>query len=314
MAKDKDKDNLKAGTDTADFSSSSFEIGSLSPMLPRTQTETQSQTLGQKKRSILGLGLPSGMSMSMRLPKVRSSSGSSSTIATANAASVISNTNGPRPAAVGRLSVESATHMFTMGRDRASSTSTSSSLRPMSVTSTVSGVGSRHSSGSGGSVRWDEEKLESVIAVRRRERLEREREREKVREMAEAGKDAKGKKDKKGSKRENNHSGDGRRRTPLSEVFLPGADIQRVTPKISSDSMRYPPLVNAKAATVDGHSAGGDESLTEGSVEGDGQGITATPVRRARARPLSEHSFSTTRPKAMYESDDSMFFFAVRPS
>jgi len=66
--------------------------------------------------------------------------------------------------------------------------------------STMNGVGSRHSSDSGGSVRWDEERLESVIAVRKRERLKRKRERETVREKAEAGKDAKGKKDKKGSK------------------------------------------------------------------------------------------------------------------
>jgi hypothetical protein len=57
----------------------------------------------------------------------------------------------------------------------------------MSVMSSVSGVGSQLSSGHGGSsVPWDEEKLESVVAVRRRERMERERER--GREEAEWGK------------------------------------------------------------------------------------------------------------------------------
>jgi serine/arginine repetitive matrix protein 2 len=302
---DQDQDDFKAPTKTPDLSSSSFEVGSLSPILPRVQAvETQSQSLGKKKRSILGLGLPSGMSMSMRLPKVRSSSSSSSTIAASNAAGIIPNANGQRPAAGGRLSVESASHMFTVGRDRVSSTSTSSSLRPMSITSTVSGVGSRHSSGSGGSIRWDEERLESVIAIRRRERLqkEREREREKVREMAEAGKDAKGKKDKKGSRKDEAGS---RRRTPLSEVFLPDPDVQRDAPKKTSEPVRYKMV---EVPTPGRHSAGNDESSAGESVEGDEQGVAVTPVKRARPRPLSEHSFSGARPKAMYESDDSMFF------
>jgi hypothetical protein len=321
--KEKDKDRLKSKSDTLRLSSSSFEIGTASPMPPRTQTETQ--TLGKKKRSILGLGLPSGMSMTMRL---RSGSSASSTIAKDNA-----NTNtvpnipifnphahAQGPVAGSRLSVESAALMFSgTGRNRAGSSSTASSLRPMSVTSSVSGVGSRMSSGSGGSVRWDEERLESVVAARRRERMEREREKEREREMErEREKEEGGKKDKKGSgksksgkqkekekEKDSRRSSDSRRRTPLSEVFPRDMDLG---PESSSpeSARRYPPILTVESATSDGHSAVDDESLIggRGSVEG-----MATPVKKARSRPLSEQMFGKERPRGMYESEDGLSFF-----
>ncbi|KAF9457373.1 hypothetical protein BDZ94DRAFT_1175700 [Collybia nuda] len=264
--KDKDqKDTLKA--QTLRLSTSSFEVGAASPM--------PNKTLVRKKRSILGLGLPSTMgAMTMRLPTVRNGSTASSTMAPTN----------------NRLSVESAG--LTMGRDRAGSvmsTSTASSLRPMSTTSSMSG--SRISSGS--SVRWDEECLENVRELRRKER----REKEEVRRQEGCEADSKGK------NKESRRSSEGRRRTPLSEVF-PDA------PKESPEPVhrRQLPIVTVEAATADGHSAPDDcVSMMEDDeeiYEEEQEPRLETPVKKARARPLSEQMLGRSRPRAMHESED----------
>jgi hypothetical protein len=109
-----------------------------------------------------------------------------------------------------------------------------------------------------------------------------------------------------GSRRRGREKVESRRWTPLSEVFLPDLDVQRDTPKKISEPVQY---TMVEVATPGRPSAGNDESLAEEGVEGDEQGVTATLVKWAWPRPLSEHSFSGAGPKAMYESDDSMFFF-----
>lgn len=265
--KDKEKDVDKDKAQTLRLSTSSFEVGAASPM-PQEKTKS----LGKKKHSILGLGLPS--TMTMRLPNVRNGSTASSVM---------------MPPLANRLSVESA-HILGPGRDRAGSvisTSTASSLRPMSTTSSMSG--SRISSGS--SVRWDEDCLENVKELRKRERREKE----------EKAKDSGGtkKKDKLKAK-ESRRSSEGRRRTPLAEVFPTG---QAESPA----SVRPgPPIVTVEEATSDGHAASDDYSILEEETQ---EQPLATPVKKARPRPrpLSEQLLGRSRPRGMYEAEEGKY-------
>ena len=141
-----------------------------------------------------------------------------------------------------------------VGRDRAASNSTTSSLRPMSVTSSVSGVGSRLSTGSGGSggsgsLRWDEERLESVVRIRRREREERDRKR--AREREKMNEKVRGRERDSELERENRRLAEARRRTPLSEVFP--LDRDHSIDEEMDIREGSPPLVRVEAATADGH-------------------------------------------------------------
>ncbi|KAJ3769941.1 hypothetical protein FB446DRAFT_766043 [Lentinula raphanica] len=200
-------------------------------------------SLGKKKRSILGLGLPS----TMRLPTVRSGSTTSS-IGVGNADN-------------NRLSVDSAVAIA--ARMRSGSTiSTGSSLRPMSTTSSTSAA----------SIRWDETGLETVKELRRKEK---ETKRQSI-EDAEA--DAKKKK----ANRESRRSSEGRRRTPIADVF---PDIQEDSPKPSPA-----PLLTLEEATCDGHEAVNEEELS-------------TPLKRARPRPLSEQLLGRKRPQGIHDED-----------
>jgi serine/arginine repetitive matrix protein 2 len=154
--------------------------------------------------------------------------------------------------------------------------------------------------------------LESVVAVRRRERMEREKERE--REETERGKkgsvggsgSGSGKSSRKSSKeKESRRSLEGRKRTPLSAVFPPDVNGNgNVSEESSPVSVsRYPPILTVESATSDGHSAcGNDDSLATMTM-------TTTPLQRGRARPLSEQMIGRERPRGMYESDNGMFFF-----
>jgi len=287
--KKKEKDD-KLKTGTFRLSSSSFEIGTASPM-----PKEKEKTLGKKKHSILGLGLPS--SMTMRLPTVRSGSTTSSVMA-------------PPPATMGmsaasRLSIDSAHILAQQGRDRSASvmsTSTASSLRPISVTSSRSGGASSGGSSCGASVRWDEEGLQAGRELRRKERKEREA-REKEEKEAEKVK-SKGKKSKKESKKEKEKEGSGRRsaegqrRTPLSEVFP--VNYAGAPEPVETEEWPLPPIVTVESATCDGHSVGGDDGsvLSRESNE-----RLATPVKKARPRPMSEQLLGRGRPKC-YEGDD----------
>ncbi|KAJ4485212.1 hypothetical protein J3R30DRAFT_3696531 [Lentinula aciculospora] len=233
-------------------STSSFEAGAL------TTSPDAKASLGKKKRSILGLGLPS----TMRLPAVRSGSTASSI--------------GVNNADNNRLSVDSAVAIA--ARMRSGSTmSTGSSLRPVSTTSSTSCVSSGSSAAS---VRWDEAGLETVKELRRKER---ETKRQSI-EDAEA--DATRKK----ANRESRRSSEGRRRTPIADVF---PDIQEGSPE-HAVSVRTisggAPLLTLEEATSDGHERASEDELS-------------TPLKRARPRPLSEQLLGRKRPQGIHEED-----------
>ncbi|KAK7047178.1 hypothetical protein VNI00_006844 [Paramarasmius palmivorus] len=253
----KSKEKSKTKSSTLRNSSSSFEAGHLTAS---PHPDAKAQSLGKKKRSILGLGLPS----TMRLPTVRSGSTASSIGAGA------SNNNNNN-----RLSVESAIHLASRGRSASNATSvmsSGSSLRPLSTTSSIS----RASSGSSASVKWDEEGLETVKEQRRKEK-----ETKRSQEATAQGT--------RRTSRESRHSAEGRRRTPLSDVFPSAQDASPESPAPSFMS-REPPLLTLEEATSDGHERVSDTPLT-------------TPSKRARPRPVSEQMLMKSRPRPIHEED-----------
>lgn len=177
-----------------------------------------------------------------------------------------------------RLSVDSTT---ILNRNRSGSVlSSESSLRPVSLTS----IDSRASSGSSAaSVRWDEQGLETV-------REQRKKEREAKRQIEE-------KTDRRSSK-ESRRSSEGRRRTPLSSIFpsqQPGTPPKRHS---------YP-IVTIEEATSDGHGGSDDDEVLQ--EEPQQQQPVATPVKKARPRPLSEQLLGRSRPRPMIEDDEGRF-------
>ncbi|KIK98105.1 hypothetical protein PAXRUDRAFT_725108 [Paxillus rubicundulus Ve08.2h10] len=217
-----------------------------------------------KKKASI-LGL--GLPSTMRLPSSRSGSTASSVVA-ANTAN-------------NRLSVDSA-HILGGGilaRGRSGSTmSTASSLRPMSTSSCTS----RGSSGSSvaASVRWDEAGLQTVKEIRRKDKESRSKDKSQDKsKKCKTGKDS------------NRKSSDSRKRTPLAAVF-PGTLSEREEEEVAQRPVA--PIVTIQEATVDGHGTEEEESVL--SME--------TPVKRARARPVSEQLLGRSRPKAIYEGDD----------
>ncbi|RDB16264.1 hypothetical protein Hypma_003001 [Hypsizygus marmoreus] len=101
--------------------------------------------------------------------------------------------------------------------------------------------------------------------------------------------------------RESRRSSEGRRRTPLSEVFPAN--------RSESPVRRTLPIVTVEAATSDGHSAPDDHSIIEEEEEDQVQDEQplATPVKRARPRPLSEQLLGKSRPRPMYEGEDGKY-------
>ena len=179
---------------------------------------------------------------------------------------------------VNRLSADSAN---ILSRNRSGSVlSSESSLRPVSLTS----IDSRASSGSStASVRWDEQGLETVKEQRKKER-------EVKRQIEE-------KSDRRSSK-ESRRSSEGRRRTPLSSIFpsqQPGTPPKRHS---------YP-IVTIEEATSDGH--GDDEVLQEESQR---QQPVATPVKKARLRPLSEQLLGRSWPRPTHDDDEGQFILS----
>ncbi|KAF8996426.1 hypothetical protein BDQ17DRAFT_1364415 [Cyathus striatus] len=291
---------------TLRLSTSSFEAGALTASpVPSKLAPPAAQTLGKKKHSILGLGLPS----SMRLPNMRSGSTASSIVVNppnpVNSATVSGN----------RLSVESAFKFA--GRDRAASTlSTASSLRPVSVASSNSrnSSASGHSGTSGSaSIRWDEEGLQHVKEQRKKERRE------------------KAEKDRREGK-ESRAGTEGRRRTAISDIFpevspgmrtasgssIPPAheeeveeiveerEAEKVVASPASSTVgrksKYP-ILTIEEATNDGHSFD-DESICEGSIGEEGEKVAATPAKKPRRRPMSEQLLGKSRPKPFHEGED----------
>ncbi|KAL0062368.1 hypothetical protein AAF712_010779 [Marasmius tenuissimus] len=246
-------------------SGSSFEIGAASP------NPASKQSLGKKKRSILGLGLPS----TMRLPNVRSGSTASSISANGHLPSGTIDNN--------RLSVDSAILLASRGRSGSTATSilsSGSSLRPLSTAST----NSRESSGSSAaSVKWDEEGLETVKEQRRKEKESRRGLQDKTKRKVD---------------RESRRASEERKRTPISDVFpevysndeAPESPARRSSVSSGASSGRLP-LLTLEEATSDGHGRTDDERSL------------GTPSKRVRPRPVSEQLLMKSRPRAMHEDD-----------
>ena len=170
-----------------------------------------------------------------------------------------------------RLSLDSAT---ILGRNRSGSVlSTGSSLRPLSLTSTDSRVSSNSSTAS---VRWDEQGLETVKEQRKKER------------------EVKRQNEEKSNKRESRRSSEGRRRAPLSSIF---PSQQAPSPPVKRHSY---PIVTIEEATSDGHGDPEDDEMLP-------EEPSATPVKKARIRPLSEQLLGRSRPRPMHEDDEGGF-------
>ncbi|KAF7437378.1 hypothetical protein PC9H_004217 [Pleurotus ostreatus] len=317
----------KEKSQTLRVSTSSFEVGALSParsLRPPVSHDgslKEPKSLGKKRSTLLGLGLPS--TMTMRLPSVRGGSNASSILVNGN--NPPSNTLAPGTASVGRV--------FLTGRDR--SESGASSLRPMSTSSGISSNSgysartstasertgtSRISNGScaSASVRWDEDALQ-------KRRKEREREREAVRSLATRGEERereqeeKGKKEKKekgGKKgRESRRTSEGRKRTPINEVFPDAVSLTppKENPILEYEQARKSPVleeeeedvevpvwqVQVETATNDGHGGVTDDERMSSD--------TQTPIKKVRRRPMSEQLLGTMqggRPKGGYFGSD----------
>ena len=284
------KDSAQAPeVSTPRLSRSSFEVGALraspGPMTAQTLGESTSSAgvaagaylgmggVAQKKRSILGLGLPP----TIRLPTVRSGSTASSvlvggastvglsfsatpTSAAANAAAAFSvgKNNNNNATNDNRLSVDSALNLInpsTIPRPSSvlsNASSAGSSLHPISTTSTDLRR-SRASSGAS-SVKWDEERLETM-----RERRGKEAAGAATEYKEKDGSD-------KRTSRESKHLLEGRKRGSLASLFPdsrrgwytssegggPGSGEERN----GGRRVGGYPIVTIEEATVDGHGFG----------------------------------------------------------
>ena len=267
----------KAAKDAATkMSTSSFEAGSISDArVPRMSLDVPPKddvpkTIG-KKQSVLGLGLPS----SLRFGTVRSAA-STATSSTADAKE-----ERPSTGTVRRTSVSSTMSLNLLTSRRPSSAiSNSSSLRPPSTASGMS-----RSSSSSASVKWDEEGLETVKEMRKKDREERRRNSTDSNTVLNGT-------TKKGSRR----SAEGRKRPLVTDLFAE-ADINTrpTSPEVQSQRSsvisKEGPVVNIETATNDGHGHAGDPGTPE------------TPVKRARPRPMSEQMLSNVpRPQGIYDN------------
>jgi serine/arginine repetitive matrix protein 2 len=254
-AKEKTKKTIR-------MSGSSFDAGTIDTAYPASVPEEMSRkvdeatkTLGKKKQSILGLGLPS----SMKFRTVRTSSNSSS----------IGNTQPP-------VTVKRSSLNLFSDRRPSSTISNSSSLRP---TSTVSGISGK-SSTSASSVKWDEEGLETVKEMRKKDREQKQQEKADGASLTLEYRRRDG--DRKTS--------EGRKRPLVSDIFPETQQrIRASSPETSAPSERTISLrsaiINVEEATADGH---GHE--------------LETPIKRSRPRPISEQLLGKPmRPAAVYD-------------
>ncbi|KAJ7115597.1 hypothetical protein C8R43DRAFT_1038570 [Mycena crocata] len=211
------------------------------------------------------MGLPSALSIG----RSATADGKASTASSVGGAYHVNPNAPPMSTNPNRLSAEAAANPR---RE-----STNSSLRPLSVLSSGSSAGSRVSSGS--SVRWAEEVVDRVRGRERKDKEQRESEKkEKEREKTE---------------RESRRSSEGRRRTPLSDVF-PG--LSRRSSAAESAKGNTPPMLTVEEATTDGHG--------HGDEDGDYEMVSATPVKRARLCPVSDDMVQgkeKSRPRGIIE-------------
>jgi serine/arginine repetitive matrix protein 2 len=266
----------------------------------------------EKKKSVLGIGIGLGWPSTMRMA-------SSPVVEQAGTVRLVqSEQEQRRPseplqvdqnrlsvdsyAAANRVSQASGVSGFFTTRGRSgsrstvSSQSTAESLRPMSTSSYGSGsgasIGSRPvsamSAGSGrpasaissaGSVRWDEERLETL----REERRTR----------------PKSKSKSKGGMQSRRASGEGRKRTSLADVF-PSMQVREAEESDAEEDERAPPMVTVESATSDGHGGFEDEEDEEGRSDEEDVIRLETPQKR-RQRPVSEQLLGKPRPVGMHD-------------
>ncbi|KAF9449617.1 hypothetical protein P691DRAFT_799115 [Macrolepiota fuliginosa MF-IS2] len=184
-------------------------------------------------------------------------------------------------------------------KERMGSTmSTASSLRPMSMASSSGASASTRESR--GSVRWDEQGLESDKREIQKEK------KEKRKKKKEEGEDSK-------------RLVEGRRRISITEVFPEVASSQGHGDTDIDQDMEIQkrfstafPIVTIQEATVDGHGDESEEihdSLVYGGILKEGEKIEEprqTPVKRQRVRPMSEQMLGRARPRAVYEDEEDL--------
>lgn len=156
-----------------------------------------------------------------------------------------------------------------------------------------------------GSVKWDEECLQTAKREIQKEKKEKRKKKDKE---VEEGKESK-------------RSVEGRRRVAITDIFPEvasghGYDDLNVN-KGEEIHRRFStafPIVTIEEATVDGH---GDESeihteeihdsLVYGGILKEGENREElTPVKRHRVRPLSEQLLGKARPRAVYEDEEGL--------
>jgi serine/arginine repetitive matrix protein 2 len=277
VAEKKAAKEKKARDGTVKMSTSSFEAGSMSDAgIPKVSLEVPPEdnvpkTIG-KKQSVLGLGLPS----SLRFGTARSA------VSTATSSTTDAKEERPSTGTVRRTSISSTAslNLLTSRRRPSSTVSNSSSLRPPSSASGMSRLSS-----SSASVKWDEEGLETVKEMRKKDREERRRNSTDSNAVLN---DA----TKKGSRR----SAEGRKRPLVSDLFAElDINSRPTSPEVQSQRSslisKEGPVVNIETATNDGHGHASDRETLE------------TPVKRARPRPVSEQMLSNMpRPQGIYEN------------
>lgn len=253
----KDKENIS----TLRHCTSTIEAGTLTGL----DHKSGAQTLGQKKRSILGMGL--NLPSSLRL---RSGSSASSILAQ------------PTHLSAGSLGNEAKKRM-------GSTISNASTMRPHSTAS--SSGGSAHTRESRGSVRWDEVCLEN-----RKKEIQRDK-KEKRKKRKEEGKESKKSNESKrrvaitdifpevASDQERDVQEEIQKR--YSSAF-PIATIEEAPMKDNKETSRTrDPVFNGEII-----------QKIEKIEEED------TPVKRHRMRPMSEQLLGKPRPRAVYEDDE----------
>ncbi|EIN05384.1 hypothetical protein PUNSTDRAFT_127845 [Punctularia strigosozonata HHB-11173 SS5] len=321
--KERKEGKAQAARNASQATTSSFEAGALSMCGGSPEVTRRMGTVSsipeegpkvEKKKSVLGLGIGLGWPSTMRM--------TTSPVAEAGTVRLVNQERKPSEQQTNsnRLSVDSYPHaanrnsqasgvsgFFTTrgragSRSTVSSQSTAESLRPMSTSSYSSGSG--HSSrpvsavsgvsgnsgrpsscvSSASSVRWDEERLETVREGREREKKTRPK-------GARAA----------GSKRA---SGEGRKRTSLADVF-PGVrapssigEEQAEDSDADDDDERRYPMVMVESATSDSHSG---VLSAEEDEEGGRVVKLETPQKQRRARPVSEHMLGKPRPVGIHD-------------
>ncbi|KAA1479222.1 hypothetical protein DENSPDRAFT_830309 [Dentipellis sp. KUC8613] len=257
--KEKKKAKKEGRAQTLRLSSSSFEAGALtSPDCAQFQ-DKEDGGANKKKQSVLGLGLPSTMRFgSARMLSTTSNAGSAR----------------PQHPAINRLSNSSSVNLAP-NDNRPRSGSEASSLNSARPLSTSSGMSGASSSSSTGSVKWDEEGIETVKERAARERAAAHRQAQ-IQQAARS---------------ETRHTSEGRRRAALADIFPDAIAESRRSSQASSIPMpTSPPIVTIEEATTDEHE-GMDSSFE-------------TPQKRTRTRPISEQVGMRERPKAICDDVD----------